>query len=130
MAVFIFPIDVIKLISGQLDAGIVEKKVKALGIKPKNDDHTYREAKNGVYKLTGNTEVREDDPIIVVDPDLGFTPDDIPDWWSFGNGITIGAITLKDGRTVPCGWIVVDHAEKDKIKKVKDKLKRIFMGSE
>jgi len=104
MPVFIFPIAKGK------DAMICEVAFKKLDgkFKTKNDDLSYREGMDGVFALQPDgTEKVVDYAEIWVHGELAFEPKDIMDGWSFGNGTTIGALTLKDGRQVSCAWIVI-----------------------
>jgi len=153
MAVYIFPVDLEKVAQKKIDAGICESKIKALGLQPMNADPTYREEARKVkrlrHKLGSNAppnwvqeymhgrippdlveEVDEEDSIIIVDPELGFKAEDIADDFSFGNGTTIGGVRLKDGRWVPCGFVVFDHRDRGRVNAVRDRLKNIFMGRE
>jgi len=151
MVVYVFPIDLNKVRQGELRAGNVEEKIKALGLKTKNDDPTYRETARKVKRLRPKTgkelpqdwvqrwlrgeispedveEVDEKDSIIVVDEELGFKAEDIVEDFSFGNGTTIGGVRLKDGRWIPCGFVVFDHADKAKADGLKTALKKHFQG--
>jgi hypothetical protein len=151
IVVYAFPIDVEKVRRMELDAGKCEEKVKALGLQPKNVDPTYREEARKVKRLHHKLgdeapanwvqlyfqgrippsqieEVEEDQSIIIVDPELGFKAEDIAGDFSFGNGTTIGGVRLKDGRWIPCGFVVFSHEDRKKADTVIDKLKDIFMG--
>jgi hypothetical protein len=151
MVVYIFPVDYEKVKHGEIDAGVVDAKIRSLGITPKNVDPTWRETANTVkrirprrgkvlpenwvqlytYGLIGEEYIEEVDEapsIIIVDQNLGFTSDDIPDDQSFGNGVSIGGIVLKDGRYVECGWVVFDHADREKADKLLSRIRDIFMG--
>ena len=62
----------------------------------------------------------------MIDSELDFVFEDIPDNWSFGNGTSIGSILLKDGRKIGCGWIVFDHAAKAAADGLLKALRNIF----
>jgi hypothetical protein len=151
IVVYIFPIDVEKANRFEIDAGKCEEKIKALGLQPRNIDPTYREEARKVKRLRHKLgdkapanwvqlhhqgrippsqieEVGEDQSIIIVDLELGIKAEDIADDFSFGNGTTIGGVRLKDGRWIPCGFVVFSHEDRKKADAVIDKLKDIFMG--
>jgi len=112
------------------DSMICETAFKTLHakFKTKNDDLTYREAKDGVFSIQPDgTERRVKDVEIWIDPTLGFGLEDIPDDWSFGNGTTVGSLSLKDEREIMCAWIVVSDDIKDLIKTNIEKIKKIFV---
>ena len=67
--------------------------------------------------------------MIIVDSSLSFQADDIAEDFSFGNGTTIGAVRLKTGEWVQCGWVVFDHADKSRVDAKLTNLKNIFKGS-
>ncbi|MEM2352450.1 MAG: hypothetical protein QXT26_08600 [Thermoproteota archaeon] len=128
MVVYVFPVDVEKVRRREVDAGKCDEKIRALGLKTMSYDPTYREEARKVKRLQPDgTELDEKDSIIVVDPELGFKADDIVDDFSFGNGVTIGGVKLKDGRFIPCGFVVFDHMDKAKADKFISSLKSIFM---
>lgn len=45
---------------------------------------------------------------VLVDADLSFTAEDIHSDMKFGNGVTVGAVQLKTGLWVDCGFMVLD----------------------
>jgi len=130
MVVYIFPIDLDMVMTGELGADVVDDKIKALGLTVKNIDPLYREEARKVWVKPSPDaeEVPTKDSIIVVDPDLGFTADDIADDFSFGNGTTVGGVRLKDDRWIPCGFTVFDHADMGRVDTLRDQLKMIFKG--
>jgi hypothetical protein len=129
MVVYIFPIDIEKTEQRRMDARICEEKIKVLGLQPMNIDPTYREETKKVKrKLANGTEVDEKDSIVIVDPELGFKASDIVDDFSFGNGVTIGGVRLKNGRWVSCGFVVFDHADKTHVDNLITIIKNIFRG--
>jgi len=125
MPTFIFEVS-----EAKKDAMVCEQAFKKLHAKFKtgNDDPTYREGKDGVFRLNPDkTETKFGDTEIWIDPALGFGVEDIPDDWSFGNGTTVGSIILKDEREIVCAWIVVPNEITDMIKADIDKIRKIFV---
>lgn len=105
------------------DAGIVQGGCTAIGVNPANVDPLYREEKGGKFKARGLSvpggpapiEDRLGDSDIWVHPSLPFVAADIPDGFSFGNGVTCSGIAPTAGplagQVVSCGWIVVDDMD-------------------
>lgn len=122
MAVYIFPVD------WNLDVHDIHDRVKGKGLKIMVDSyHEYREEKGKIYKgLEDGIEETIGDSEIFVDSELPFITDDIVDYWSFGNGTTKGSIRLKDGRSIKCGWVVIDHADVNVANGMLTALKDIF----
>ena len=133
MAVYIFPVDAAKVQAKTLDAGIAEVAVKALDLTIVKDvKPTYRESAKKIYE----DEVEKGSSMIIVDPslsfeadDIAFEADDIAEDFSFGNGTTMGAVRLKSGEWVQCGWVVFDHADKSEVDAKLTALKSIFKPS-
>ena len=126
MAVYIFPVDATKIQSEHVNAGNVDAAVKALDLTIVRDlKNTYRETAKKIYE----DEVEKGSSMIIVDPSLSFEADDIADDFSFGNGTTIGAVRLKSGEWVQCGWSVFDHADKSEVDAKLTALKKIFKPS-
>jgi len=123
--VYIFPLDETKVQAKTLDAGIAEVAVKALDLAIIKDmKPTYRETAKKVFE----DEVEKGSSMIIVDSSLSFKADDIAEDFSFGNGTTMGAVRLKTGEWVQCGWVVFDHADKTKVDAKLTNLKNIFKG--
>ena len=111
MAELIFRIDSQRIAKATLPSGETAIDLQAIvsgcqqsGVALASGD--YKET--GQYRgreLPGGDEVQGPSSIQVID--LPFTPGDIPADWSFGNGVTVGAIRLKDGRVLPCAWVVL-----------------------
>ena len=126
MAVYIFPIDDAKARTREINPLSIEAALSALeltvikAIKP-----SYRETAKRILE----DEVDKGTSMIVVDSSLSFEADDIAEDFSFGNGTTIGAVRLKTGEWVQCGWIVFDHAAKSKVDTKLTQLKSIFKPS-
>ncbi|MEM1540992.1 MAG: hypothetical protein QXJ07_06425 [Candidatus Bathyarchaeia archaeon] len=129
MVVYIFPVDVGKVGRREIDAAECDRKIRSLGLRTMSYDPTYREEARKVKRLQPDgREVDEGDSIIIVDPELGFKAEDIVDDFSFGNGVTIGGVMLKDGRFVPCGFMVLSHVDKANADRFIPQLKNVFMG--
>jgi len=112
MTVYIFPV-------GVISASTIQDELNKLGITVKCQEDAERRSPswNETPKSPRNK--------IVIDPELPFSLNEIAEDFSFGNGVSVGTILLKDGRTIPCAWIVVDpryegivEANLDKIKEV------------
>ena len=131
MVVYVLPIDVEKFQKKEIDAAVCEAKIKALKLTTKNIDPLYREEAEKVWvrASAGAPEMPVEDSIIVVDPELGFTAEDIADDFSFGNGTTVGGVRLKDGKWVICGFVVFDHTHKGMVDGKLIALKKIFKGT-
>jgi hypothetical protein len=126
MAVYIFPVNAPKVQALQIEAGIVDAAVKALDLTIVRDvKNTYRETALKVYE----DEVEKGDSMIIVDSSLSFDADDIAPDFSFGNGVSIGAVRLKTDQWVQCSWVVFDHAEKSAVDAKLTDLKKIFLPS-
>lgn len=129
MVVYIFPVDVEKVMRREVDATKCDEKIRNLGLRTMNHDPTYREEARKIKRLKPDRrEVDEGDSIIIVDPELGFKAEDIVDDFSFGNGVTVGGVMLKDGKFIPCGFVVFNHSDKANADRFVSQLKNIFMG--
>jgi len=118
VVVFIFP-------AGRVRADEVEGRLSTMAIVSQKDNRTYQEKVRGIFDLS----ISEKDPVAPAEIhiiDLPFGVEDVPEEWSFGNGTTIGEMTLKDGRKFECGWIVVDGSNRDKIMGSLAQVKLIF----
>ena len=127
MAVYIFAVDLAEITKEEpsLHAGNVEAAVKTLELAiVKDAKPDYRETTKKVFE----GEVDKGSSLIIVDSSLPFKAADVEEDFSFGNGTTIGAVKLKTGQLVECGWIVVDHADKTKVDAKLTNLKNIFKG--
>ena len=125
MAVYIFPIDEAKARTKELNPGDIETAISALALTViKEIKPSYRETAKRILE----DEVDKGTSMIIVDPSLSFKADEIAEDFSFGNGTTIGAVRLKSGEWVVCGWIVFDHADKSKVDGKLAALKDIFKG--
>ena len=125
MAVYIFPIDDAKARTKEINPLGIEAALSALALTViKEIKPSYRETAKRILE----DEVDEGSSIIVVDSSLSFEAGDIAEDFSFGNGTTIGAVRLKTGVWVQCGWIVFDHADKTKVDAKLTTLKNIFKG--
>lgn len=125
MAVYIFPVD------PDLDVQDIQSQVKARGLTVlSNQGMTYREGKDKVYSGSlENGKIVETivkDSAIFIDSELPFTLTEIKDDFSFGNGTTIAAVSLKNGTRVKCGWVVIDHANIAAANGMLTALKNIF----
>lgn len=126
MAVYIFPVDAAKIEKEELHAGNVEAAVQALELAIVRDAKSdYRETAKKVFE----GEVDKGSSLIIVDSSLSFKADDMEEDFSFGNGTTMGAVRLKTGEMVECGWIVFDHADKSAVDAKLPQLKNIFNPS-
>ena len=126
MAVYIFPVDAAKIESEEVHAGTLEVAVKALDLTVVKDVKSeYRETAKKVFE----NEVQKGSSMIIVDSSLPFKAADIDDDFSFGNGTTVGAVRLKTGEVIECGWIVFAHADKSKVDAKLTNLRNIFKGS-
>jgi hypothetical protein len=126
MAVYIFPVNAAKAASLEINAGIVDAAVKALDLTIVRDvKNTYREAATKYYE----DEVEKGSSMIIVDSSLSFEADDIAEDFSFGNGTSVGAVRLKTGEWVQCGWVVFQHADKSAVDAKLTQLKNIFKPS-
>jgi hypothetical protein len=126
MAVFIFPVNAAKVQALQIEAGVVDAAVKALDLTIIRDvKSTYRETATKYYE----DEIAKGSSMIIVDPSLSFEADDIAEDFSFGNGTTIGAVRLKTGEWVQCGWVVFQHADKSEVDAKLPQLRNIFKPS-
>jgi hypothetical protein len=126
MAVYVFPVNAAKAASLEINAGIVDAAVKALDLTIIRDvKGTYRETATKYYE----DEVEKGNSLIIVDSSLPFEADDIAPDFSFGNGTTIGAVRLKTGQWIQCGWVVFKHADKTEVDAKLPQLKNIFLPS-
>ena len=126
MAVYIFPIDDAKARTKEINPLNIEAGIDTLALTVIKDiKPTYRETTKKVYE----NEVEKGSSLIIVDPSLPFKASDIADDFSFGNGTTIGAVRLKTGEWIQCGFVVFDHADKSKVDAKLTTLKNLFKPS-
>jgi len=126
LAVYIFPIDDAKARTKEINPLNIEAGIDTLALTVIKDiKPTYRETTKKVYE----NEVEKGSSLIIVDPSLPFKASDIADDFSFGNGTTIGAVRLKTGEWIQCGFVVFDHADKSKVDAKLTTLKNLFKPS-
>jgi hypothetical protein len=120
MAVFIFPRPKLPAPEGVLES------LAALGVRLKHGDPTYCEGARKVFRVEADGRYVEtaQDSMIIVDPSLPFKPEDIAPYWLFGNGLTYGTVTLKDGRVFDVAFFVVDHADAERIRGMLNAVRR------
>jgi hypothetical protein len=97
----------------------IERLIANMGARLKLDDPTYCEGARRVMRFDPAKATLSDggeDSEIVVSPALGFRPEDIPEYYLFGNGWAHMSIVLKDGKQVECTAIVVDRADASKLR--------------
>lgn len=115
MAVFLFPILEQTDAAGRTVftvASIVQAALESVGVQNKRADPLFRQEKARVMRWDPLAR-RENQSasLIIVDHALPFTAADVREDWSFGNGVMMGGILLRNGVFAPCGSIVVDDAD-------------------
>jgi len=126
LAVYILPIDDAKARTKEINPLSIESAISTSALTVIKDvKPTYRESAKKIYE----DEVEKGNSMIIVDPSLSFEASEIADDFSFGNGTTIGAVRLKTGVWIQCGWIVFDHADKSEVDAKLTTLKNIFKPS-
>jgi hypothetical protein len=118
MAVYVFKV------GKNVDAGQLQAFLNSLNIKAKCQEPdevknpSWRETKRKVKKKVGDVEQNyADSEVIIYHDKLKF--EDIPEDFSFGNGVTVCGDTA---------WIVVDPSVKKDVDAVIDKIKE-FLGA-